>query len=102
MIKELKDVERIFVPLPFEHTEDIKHQNLAVELYTQFLEESKAKYGQDHPFVECVKGNLDYAERHREVIAKYGRFPHRNRILGRESTAQEIEGLETGTIPKFG
>lgn len=60
------------------------------------------KYAEEHQFVACMAGTLDYAKRHRDVIAKYGRFPHRNRILGRESTPEEIEGLKNGTIPQFG
>jgi uncharacterized protein (DUF924 family) len=40
-----------------------------------------------------MAGALDYAERHREVIRRFGRFPHRNRALGRESTAAELDYL---------
>lgn len=60
------------------------------------------KYGEEHKFVACMAETLDYAKRHRDVIAQYGRFPHRNRILGRDSTPEEAEGLKNVTIPQFG
>lgn len=68
---------RAFFYLPFEHAEDIGEQERSVELF--------AAIG-DAEFT-------DYAMRHRDVIAVYGRFPHRNAILGRESTAAELEYL---------
>lgn len=73
---------RAFAYLPFEHAEDLAMQARAVELF-QLL--SQAQPGFD--------GMLDYAERHQEVIARFGRFPHRNAILGRASTPQEVEFL---------
>ena len=71
-----------FAYLPFEHAEDLAMQARAVELF-QLL--SQAQPGFD--------GMLDYAQRHQEVIARYGRFPHRNAILGRPSTPEEVEFL---------
>lgn len=73
---------RAFAFLPFEHAEDLAMQARAVELF-QLL--SQAQPGFD--------GMLDYAQRHQEVIARYGRFPHRNAILGRPSTPEEVEFL---------
>lgn len=73
---------RAFAYLPFEHAEDLAMQARAVELF-QLL--SQAQPGFD--------GMLDYAERHQEVIARFGRFPHRNAILGRASTPEEVEFL---------
>lgn len=73
---------RAFAYLPFEHAEDLAMQARAVELF-QLL--SQAQPGFD--------GMLDYAQRHQEVIARFGRFPHRNAILGRASTPQEVEFL---------
>ncbi len=69
--------ERCFFYLPFEHSEVLAEQDRSVELFTLLGE---ADY-------------LDYAERHRAVIRQFGRFPHRNAILGRESTAAELEYL---------
>ncbi|WP_099761109.1 DUF924 family protein [Janthinobacterium sp. 35] len=73
---------RAFAYLPFEHAEDLAMQARAVELF-QLLSQAQPGF----------EGMLDYAERHQEVIARFGRFPHRNAILGRASTPQEVEFL---------
>ena len=78
----LSPVERSFAYMPFEHAEDARMQEQAVELFTALSNE--------HPgFAET----LDYAHRHRGVIARFGRFPHRNAILGRASTPEETDYL---------
>jgi uncharacterized protein (DUF924 family) len=66
--------------LPFEHSEFLNDQIESVRLYSQL-----AKDGLDEPLAWAVK--------HYDVIKRFGRFPHRNSILGRESTADEIEFL---------
>ena len=48
-----------------------------------------------------VKENIKYAELHRDVLQRWGRFPHRNAILGRPSTPEEARGLAEGSIPRF-
>ena len=79
----LKPVQRSFVYLPWEHAEDLADQDESIRLFTQLVEvDPKAA------------DNLDYARRHREIIARFGRFPHRNAILGRPSTAEEIAFLQ--------
>jgi uncharacterized protein (DUF924 family) len=80
--RQLAPMLRAFAYLPFEHAEDLAMQARAVELF-QLL--SQAQPGFD--------GMLDYAQRHQEVIARFGRFPHRNAILGRPSTPEEVEFL---------
>lgn len=85
--RELHPVERLFFYLPLEHAEDIAMQDRAVELFRALRSETPA--GMERFF----DGFLDYAERHRDVIVKYGRFPHRNAILGRESSEEEREYL---------
>lgn len=65
---------RTFFYLPFEHAESLEEQGRSVALFTALGDEEY----------------LDYAIRHRNVIAAYGRFPHRNAIIGRESTAVEL------------
>lgn len=77
--QSLSDKEKAFLYLPLMHSEDLADQDLSVELFE--------KAGLEH--------NLRYAKHHREIVRKYGRFPHRNRILGRESTAEEIEYLNS-------
>ena len=81
---ELPPFQRAFVYLPFEHAEGIDMQHEAVRLYTRLVALDPAQ-----------AGGLDYAERHRDIIERFGRFPHRNDILGRQSTAEEIEFLKT-------
>ena len=80
--QQLPPMLRAFAYLPFEHAEDLAMQARAVELF-QLL--SQAQPGFD--------GMLDYAQRHQEVIARFGRFPHRNAILSRASTPEEVEFL---------
>jgi len=80
--KALPPLQRAFVYMPFEHAEDAFMQERAVELFTVLA--------QEHPGFDEM---LDYAHRHRGVIARFGRFPHRNEILGRASTQAEIEFL---------
>jgi uncharacterized protein (DUF924 family) len=80
--KHLPPLQRAFVYMPFEHAEDAYMQERAVELFGMLSAE--------HPGFEEM---LDYAHRHRGVIARFGRFPHRNGILGRASTPEEVEFL---------
>ena len=74
-------VLRWFVYLPFEHSEDLAMQDLSVRLFKSL--------GDDPLHAEVI----DYADRHRRVIRRFGRFAHRNKDLGRESTAEELEFL---------
>lgn len=75
--KQMTQSEQLFAYLPFEHSESLEDQALSCELMKDFGEEQ-----------------LRYALRHREIIQRFGRFPHRNGVLGRESTAAEIEFLK--------
>jgi uncharacterized protein (DUF924 family) len=78
---ELLPVQRWFVYLPFEHAEDLDAQRESVRLF--------ATLGPDGQQAEVQ----DYAQRHCDVIARFGRFPHRNAILGRTSTPEELAFL---------
>ena len=51
---------------------------------------------------DMAASSLDYAKAHRAVIQRWGRFPHRNAVLGRVSTPEEEEGMRNGSIPRFG
>jgi len=84
----LRPIERLFVYLPFEHSEDMADQDRSVQLIRNLG--ASVPEGQRKTFA----GFVDYAVRHREVIARFGRFPHRNAILGRESTPEEKAFLE--------
>lgn len=83
-------VERTFVHLPFMHSEDIADQDISVMLYA--VEAARAPADA----VEGARNGLDFATKHRDIIRKFGRFPHRNVALGRESTSEEIEFLKGG------
>ena len=80
--RALPPLQRAFVYMPFEHAEDACMQERAVELFGVLAAE--------HPGFDEM---LDDAHRHRGVIARFGRFPHRNAILGRASTPEEVEFL---------
>lgn len=86
--QHLDPVQRTFIYLVLEHTENIDAQNQAVALFAELLPLLPAT---DRAF---LTGSLDYAERHRNIIARFGRFPHRNEVLGRASTPEEIEFLK--------
>ena len=77
--QQLEPARRVFLYLPFEHSEDLADQDRSVSLYQALGDESA----------------LDYAHQHRDIIARFGRFPHRNRLLGREDTPEEAEFLKT-------
>jgi len=83
--KNLSPWQRWFAYLPFEHSESLLEQERSVALFSALAREMQH---------EAFDSARDYALRHRAVIERFGRFPHRNAILGRESTAAEIEFLE--------
>ena len=84
---QLKRIERLFCYLPFEHAEDLAAQEHAVRLVANLRDEMPpAERGPYENF-------LDYAIRHRDVIERFGRFPHRNRVLGRTDTPEEQDYL---------
>ncbi|HXN16067.1 MAG TPA: DUF924 family protein [Usitatibacter sp.] len=78
----LLPVERQFLYLPFEHSEELPDQDKAVELMRSL------------EAFETTRGLTRWAESHRDIIRRFGRFPHRNAALGRESTRVELEFLE--------
>lgn len=79
----LLPVQRAFVYLPLEHAEDLAAQQRCVSLFSHLAEQ--------HPTLQSM---LDYAIRHHAVIQRFGRFPHRNAVLGRPSTAEELAFLK--------
>jgi len=86
----LTPLERVFAYLPLEHAEDLALQWRSVTLFRALaLQASPNARGQYENF-------LDYARRHCEVITRYGRFPHRNALLGRPSTPDELAYLAEG------
>ena len=80
--RALPGVMRQFVYLPFEHAEDLSEQRRAVALFTQLAADEPA-----------LAGLVEWAQKHCVIVARFGRFPHRNALLGRASTPEEIEFL---------
>lgn len=85
----LRPIERVFFYLPLEHAEDAADQAQSVELFTRLVEDVPADQR------ALFAGFLDYARRHQAIIDRFGRFPHRNAILARVSTAAELAFLQT-------
>jgi len=83
----LRRIERVFVYLPLEHSEQLADQELACRLFGALVDETPTDRQ------DIYRGYLGYALQHRAVIARFGRFPHRNTLLGRCSTAAELEFL---------
>jgi len=77
----LSSLQRWFCYLPFEHAEDLAMQRESLRLFGALRDDAQAG------------GALQWAQRHYEVIERFGRFPHRNEILGRASTPAELEFL---------
>ncbi|MDB5820065.1 MAG: rane protein [Rhizobacter sp.] len=90
--RALPPIQRSFVYLPFEHSETMADQDESVRLFSQVALEAEQTAVAEQAL--AFRSNLDYAHRHRAVIARFGRFPHRNVILGRTSTAEEVEFLK--------
>ena len=73
--EELNDERLLFLFMPLMHSENIDHQNLQVYLFDKY------------------NFNLEFSKHHRDLVKKFGRFPHRNEILGRMSTMEELDYL---------
>lgn len=76
--KMLSQVERSFLYMPFMHSESLKIHEVAVGLFRK----------------NGIQSNLDFEIRHKKIIERFGRYPHRNSIMGRESTKEELEFLK--------
>ncbi|WP_071191541.1 DUF924 family protein [Trichormus sp. NMC-1] len=82
--RELLPVQRWFIYLPFEHSENLAHQRQSVKLFQQLSHDPESLSA------------IEYAFEHMKIISRFGRFPHRNQILGRISTTEEEEFLQQG------
>jgi uncharacterized protein (DUF924 family) len=78
----MRPVQRQFLYLPFEHSEDLADQERSLELFASL------------EAFEETRGLGEWARRHHAIVARFGRFPHRNAVLGRASTPEEIEFLK--------
>ncbi len=77
--QQLEPRQKAFLYMPFMHSEDLADQHYALELFDQ----------------QGLEGNLRFARHHLGIIEKFGRFPHRNEVLGRQSSPAEIEYLNS-------
>jgi uncharacterized protein (DUF924 family) len=78
---------RVFLYLPFEHAERLADQERCCRLFDRLVAETP------EPLRAVARGYRDFAWQHRDIVARFGRFPHRNAILGRPSTAEELRFL---------
>ena len=82
--RQLQPIQRVFIYLVLEHCEHLAVQNECISRYIDLLQQ------QPEDDRALFADYLDYAEKHQKVIAQFGRFPHRNAVLERESTAEEL------------
>jgi uncharacterized protein (DUF924 family) len=91
----LLGVERMFFYMPFQHTEDRERQDESVTVWKALAASV------DGELAEFFDGSVGHAREHREVVHRFGRFPHRNAALGRVSTLEEHQYLDGGA-PRYG
>jgi uncharacterized protein (DUF924 family) len=84
----LRLLEKVFLYLPLEHSESLADQDRSVSLFQKLVDD--AGPNEKPTFAEY----LDFAVRHRDIISRFGRFPHRNEALGRISTPEELSFLQ--------
>lgn len=92
--QHLPAVGRVFLYMPLMHAEDLMLQNECVRRFQDLHDASTG------PLRDALSGNLRAAIQHRDIVAQFGRFPHRNAVLGRQDTPQEASFLREG--PRFG
>ena len=92
--RALKPIQRAFLYMPLQHFEDLQAQEAGVQLYARLAEENSE-------WPVFAENFAPFARLHRDIISRFGRFPHRNDILNRESTADETKYL-AGDVPTFG
>ena len=93
--RPLHPVERVFLYMPLQHTEDLALQRLSIERFESLAAEV------DDAWRDSFTENVRHAREHHDIVERFGRFPHRNRTLGRESTEEELRYL-AGGAPTFG
>ena len=88
--KGLHPVMRVFFYMPLMHSENLEVQERSIALFRSL----ERDFPSPPELAKMLSNNRDYAERHYAIIERFGRYPHRNRILGRESSPEEIEFLK--------
>ena len=93
--RQLEPIERAFFYMPMQHSESIKVQDFSVQTFTTLAETVK-------PTLRASFRTFgQFAELHRDIVAQFNRFPHRNEVLGRENTPEE-EAYLNESPPDFG
>ncbi|MCB1845776.1 MAG: DUF924 domain-containing protein, partial [Halioglobus sp.] len=95
MDKDLSPIERVFFYMPLQHAESRRVQTKSVDIYRRLAKSVSATYR------ETFETILQFAELHHDIVAQYGRFPHRNKLLGRQNTDEEAEYLSGEDTPDF-
>lgn len=85
----MPNAHRVFLYMPLMHSEILEDQQACVELFERMHEQLP------EPIKAPVASNIKFAQMHRDIVERFGRFPHRNEVLGRESTAEELAFLQT-------
>jgi uncharacterized protein (DUF924 family) len=93
--RSLTPIQRVFFYMPLQHAESRKVQAKSVELYNRLAEAVTPTYRETFLTV------AQFAELHKDIVDQFGRFPHRNKLLNREDTAEEAEYLASDS-PDFG
>lgn len=86
--KQLRPIQRVFFYMPLEHAESPQMQALCLEKFQQLHADSPES------FQPAANGFVDFAQKHKNIVDQFGHFPHRNAILSRESSAEEVEFLK--------
>jgi uncharacterized protein (DUF924 family) len=92
--RELSGIERLFFYMPLEHSEQLEHQEQCIALMRQLAADVAAEPNVEPSRRDRFASFIDFAVRHRDIVARFGRFPHRNALLGRISSAEELEFLK--------
>ena len=93
---ELAPIERVFFYMPLQHAESRKVQAKSVNVYNRLAQAVSPTLR------ETFETIAQFAELHRDIVEQFGRFPHRNRLLGRDNTPEEAEYLAGDDAPDFG
>lgn len=86
--QQLIAAHRIFFYMPLEHSESLEHQQRCLALFEDFYKTCAPE------IADTIRTNVAFAQQHLDIIERFGRFPHRNKVLGRSSTAQELAYLK--------
>jgi uncharacterized protein (DUF924 family) len=89
-LERLSPIEQVFFAMPFQHVEDRRLQDEGLAVFEGIRDRGGEVWR------DLLTNVVDFAKKHRDLVARFGRFPHRNQILGRESTPEEARYLEQG------